>query len=50
MQDRPVLLKLQRACESPGGLVKLQTRSQMWVGLSYCVSNKLPGDGAEPGP
>lgn len=38
-EARAVLFKLERAYESPGGVVKMQTPSQqVWAGLSFSVS------------
>lgn len=39
-EARAVLLKLERAYASPGGVVKMQTLSQqVWVGLGFSVSS-----------
>lgn len=38
-EARAVLFKLERAYESPGGVVKMQTPSQqVWAGLSFSMS------------
>ena len=41
------LLKLQRACESAGGV---DNCSRSGIGLRFCIPNKLPGDARAVGP
>lgn len=50
-QSRPVVLRLEQASASSGGLVKLHSgRSQSGSGPRICVSDTFPGDTGAAGP